>query len=77
MSRRSDQRLDELFKRYPEHLTVTQLAEVLGMNRQTIYNWLNAGKLPAYRQNDRWVILRDEVRDWLREGRNEPSASDG
>ena len=33
-------RLDELFGRYPEHLTVPQLAEVLGVQASTAYKWL-------------------------------------
>jgi excisionase family DNA binding protein len=65
-------RLDELFDRYPEHLTVVQLAEVLGVKRTTAYKWLQTGVVPAYKLGGAWVILRDEVRDLLASGRNMP-----
>lgn len=65
-------RLDELFDRYDEHLTVPQLADVLGIRRTTAYRWLQEGIVPAYKRGGAWVILRDEVRDWLAEGRNVP-----
>jgi excisionase family DNA binding protein len=68
----SGSRLDELFDRYPEHLTVPQLAEVLGVKRTTAYKWLQTGVVPAYKLGGAWVILRDEVRDLLASGRNMP-----
>lgn len=67
--------LDDLFKSYPRHLTVSELTEVLDISRPTAYRWLQEGKLPAYRMNGTWVILRDDVRDWLKEGRNDPPPS--
>jgi excisionase family DNA binding protein len=70
-------RLDELFDRYPEHLTVPQLADVLGVRPSTAYKWLQAGVVPAYKVAGAWVILRDEVRDWLAAGRNLPPSVEG
>lgn len=64
--------VDELFAAYPRHLTVPELAELLGIHRQTAYRWLQDGKIPGYYRNDTWVILRDDVRDWLKEGRVTP-----
>ena len=63
-------RLDELFDRYPEHLTVPELADVLGVKRSTAYKWLQDGIVPAYKVGGAWVILRDEIRDLLASGRN-------
>ena len=71
----TESRLDELFDRYPEHLTVPELAEVLGVKRTTAYRWLQTGVVPAYKVGGAWVILRDEVRDWVAAGRNAPLAS--
>lgn len=67
-----DRHLDELFAPYPAHLTVRQLAEVLGIERSTAYNWLNQGRIPAYRIGNHWVILRDEVKAFVAEGHNLP-----
>lgn len=65
-------RLDELFERYPEHLSVPQLADVLGVRPSTAYRWLQVGIVPAYKVGGAWVILRDEVRDLVASGRNLP-----
>lgn len=63
-------RLDDLFADYPAHLSVGQMAEVLGISRPTAYKWLNEGTVPAYRVGGAWVILRDEVKDLIAAGRN-------
>lgn len=64
--------VDDLFKGYPRHLSVSELMDVLDISRPTAYRWLQEGKVPAYLRNGTWVILRDDVRDWLKEGRNDP-----
>jgi excisionase family DNA binding protein len=63
-------RLDDLFADYPAHLSVSQMAEVLGISRPTAYKWLNEGTVPGYRVGGAWVILRDEVKDLIAAGRN-------
>lgn len=57
--------LDKLFAPYPIHLSVAKLAEVLGVTQKTAYEYVQAGDLPAYRIGTRWLILRDEVKDFL------------
>ncbi len=69
-------RLDDLFARYPEHLSVKELAEVLGVTTPTAYTWLQRGMVPGYKVGGAWVILRDEVRDQLAAGRNVPGGTD-
>lgn len=64
-------RLDALFEGLPTHLSVEQLADVLGVKKQTVYNWLQRGVLPGYKIESTWVILRDEIKDYLRSHRNE------
>lgn len=63
-------RLDDLFAPYPEHLSVAQLGEVLGVTTQTAYRWLADGQVPGYKVAGAWVILRDEVKDHVEAGRN-------
>lgn len=65
-------RLDELFADLPPHITVDQLAQVLGLAKVTTYRWLADGKVPAYRVAGQWVILRDEIRDFLAAHRTGP-----
>lgn len=69
-------RLDELFARYPEHLSIEELAEVLGVTKPTAYRWLQTGVVPGYKVGGSWVVLRDEVRDHLIAGRNVPGDTD-
>ncbi len=57
--------LNELFSKYPIHLSVSDLAEILGVAQKTAYEYLHAGEVPAYRVGTRWLILRDEVREFL------------
>ncbi len=64
-------RLDDLFEGLPSHLSVDELAEVLGITRPTVYRYLQRGVLPAYKVESTWVILRDEIKDYLRSHRNE------
>lgn len=63
-------RLDELFGDLPLRLDIAQVAELFGMSTQGVYKWVNTGVVPAYKIGDRWVILRDELRDTLAEGSN-------
>lgn len=71
-------RVDDLFDQFPKHLTVEQLAQVLGVTKNTAYKWLQAGYVPAYKVGGgpggrpAWVILRDEVKDHLLARRNRP-----
>lgn len=62
--------LDDLFEAYPEHLSVPQVAEVLGIKVPTAYKWLRDGVIPGYRVGKAWLVLRDEVKDAVRSGRN-------
>lgn len=63
-------RLDDVFADYPVHLSVSQLAELLGIQKSTAYKWLNQGRIPAYKIGGAWVILRDEVKDALLSSRH-------
>lgn len=57
---------------YPEELGYRDLMELLGKTKPTIYAWLDAGTLPAYRVEGRWIVYRHELRKTLDEVRNTP-----
>ncbi|MBC7519142.1 MAG: helix-turn-helix domain-containing protein [Microbacteriaceae bacterium] len=59
------QQLDDLFSPYDAHLSVAKLADILGVTQKTVYDYLLAGELPAYRIGTRWLILRDEIKECL------------
>lgn len=64
--------MDEIFAPYPARLTVSQLREILGVPRTTMYRWLNDESIPAKKVGGTWLIWRDEVKDALKAGRNLP-----
>jgi excisionase family DNA binding protein len=49
-------------------LSVTRAARLLGKSTDTIYRWLNAGRLSARKVGGRWLIYRDSVeKQWSAE----------
>ena len=58
-------RLDDLFADVPEKMGVDDVATLLGLNPRTVSNWLKDGQLPGYKLPGRWLILREELRDYL------------
>lgn len=68
--------LDDLFEGYPEHLSVPQVAELLGIKVPTAYKWLRDGVIPGYRVGKAWVVLREEIKDAVLSGRNLPPDTD-
>ncbi|MGA1813737.1 helix-turn-helix domain-containing protein [Frondihabitans sp. 4ASC-45] len=57
--------LDQLFAPFSTHLSVSNLATVLGVSQKTAYDYLQTGEIPAYRIGTKWIILRDEVKDFV------------
>lgn len=49
-------------------VSVTDVAEHLGISRDTIYRWIEAKGLPAYRVGRHWKLKLEEVDRWVREG---------
>lgn len=69
--------LDDLLKDVPEKPTVEEVAEVLSVSTRTVLNWLRdpENPMPGYKLPGKWLILREELRDWLRATRNSPNAA--
>lgn len=53
-----------------EYLTVKQVAVLLEAPYTTVLDWINAGKLPAYRHGGRWKVKRVELEVWQKKQRN-------
>lgn len=64
--------IDQLFDGCGATLSVSEAAEILGMTKQGIYYWLRDGVLPGYKVGTTWFILRDELKETLRQGKNTP-----
>jgi excisionase family DNA binding protein len=52
-------------RRSPSLLTVQQVAEALGFNKMTIYDWVTKGKLPHVRVGSRIKFDGAAIADWL------------
>ncbi|RJF44917.1 DNA-binding protein [Actinomyces sp. 2119] len=65
--------LDDLFADLPPVLSVPEVATVLGMTKAGVYRWLADGTIPGYRVAKSWFIVRDELKQTLRQGRNTPN----
>ena len=49
-------------------VSVDQIAEHLGVTRDSIYRWIDRKGLPAHRVGRRWKFQVSEVDDWVRVG---------
>ncbi|MGL5666075.1 MAG: helix-turn-helix domain-containing protein [Shewanella sp.] len=49
-------------------VSVDQIAEHLGVTRDSIYRWINHKGLPAHRVGRLWKFQVSEVDDWVRAG---------
>ncbi len=49
-------------------LSVEQIAEHLGVTRDSIYRWIDAKGLPANKIGRLWKFKVSEVDDWVRRG---------
>ena len=49
-------------------LSVDEIAEYLGVTRDTIYTWVADKGLPGHKVGRLWKFKRDEVDGWVRSG---------
>jgi excisionase family DNA binding protein len=56
-------------------LSVEEIAEHLGISKETVYRWLERKRIPAHRVGKLWKFRASEVDDWvIRGGAQEGSA---
>ncbi len=58
---------------YDELLTIDELCEVLQIGRNTAYQLLNSGFVPAFRIGRRWKIPKNSVQEVLQTKRAFPA----
>jgi excisionase family DNA binding protein len=57
------------FKALPDRwLSVEQIAEYLGVSKDTVYAWINKRSMPAHRIGRLWKFQTKEVDTWVRSG---------
>ncbi|MGE5308061.1 MAG: helix-turn-helix domain-containing protein [Deltaproteobacteria bacterium] len=57
----------------PRLINIDELAEYLRLQKQTIYNWLNQGKISGIKVGGVWRFDQKEIDDWLRSRRMQKS----
>jgi excisionase family DNA binding protein len=50
-------------------LSVGEIAEYLGISKDTVYAWIAAKRIPGHRIGRLWKFKRSEVDDWVQRGR--------
>ena len=53
--------------RTPRLMSLDELADYLGLRKQTIYNWLNQKKIAGIKIGKVWRFDRREIENWLKE----------
>ena len=46
-------------------LKIREVATLLGVSDKTVYRWIKAGTIPAYRVNDQYRVNRMELLEWV------------
>ena len=49
-------------------LSVEEIAAHLGISKETVYRWLDRGKVPAHRVGRLWKFKASEVDEWVVRG---------
>ncbi|WP_081019839.1 helix-turn-helix domain-containing protein [Ralstonia solanacearum] len=49
-------------------LSVEEIAEYLGVSKDTVYAWISKRNMPAHRVGRLWKFKSDEVDEWVRSG---------
>jgi len=50
-------------------LSVQEIAQYLGISKETVYRWLDKGKIPAHKIGKQWKFKTDQVDQWVTEGK--------
>jgi excisionase family DNA binding protein len=62
------QLLMETFVMSDRWLSVEEIAEYLGVSKDTVYAWINKRHMPSHRIGRLWKFKSDEVDVWVRSG---------
>ena len=49
-------------------LSVDEIAEYLGIKRDTVYKWIGDKNMPAHRLGRLWKFRKEEVDEWVKAG---------
>lgn len=49
-------------------LSVAEIAEYLGVTRDSVYRWIDSRNMPSHRVGRRWKFRKEEIDEWVRSG---------
>ena len=58
-------------------LSVEEIAEYLGINRDTVYKWIERKKMPAHKVGRLWKFKKSQIDGWVEAGKAGPDAEPG
>ncbi|MGX1199431.1 methylation-associated defense system helix-turn-helix domain-containing protein MAD1 [Parvibaculum sp. MBR-TMA-1.3b-4.2] len=50
-------------------VSVEEIAEYLGVSKDTVYGWIAKKDMPAHKVGRLWKFKTDEIDDWVRTGK--------
>jgi excisionase family DNA binding protein len=50
-------------------LSVDEIAEYLGIKRDTVYKWIDRRKMPGHKVGSLWKFQKSEIDQWVRSGK--------
>ena len=48
--------------------SLEEISKHLGISKETIYRWLEKGKIPAHKVGKQWRFKPSEVDEWVKSG---------
>jgi len=57
-------------------LSVDEIADYLGVSKDTVYSWVTAKGLPGHKVGRFWKFKREDVDGWIRAGGAASSSDD-
>ena len=55
-------------------LSVEEIAEYLGVSKDTVYTWVSTKNMPGHRVGRFWKFKTAEIDDWVRAGEAETAS---
>lgn len=59
-----------MFKKYPDILTIPQVAEALGIGKKAVYALVNKHIIPALHVGNKFLIPKKGLEDYIETARN-------
>jgi len=56
-------------------LSVDEIAEYLGIKRDTVYKWIERKNMPAHKVGSLWKFRKEEIDNWVMSGNASDSSN--